>query len=748
MIETTELSIYLVSRKTLIRRIKMKTTLLGVFIALTITSQSFSQWEWLNPRPHGNANNRIAFGSNSDTYTIVGNAGIIMKTTNDGVDWSIQNSGTGNNLKDIYISGNEGVAVGNFGTILRTTDEGSNWESINTGRTIHLTAVAFPTSNIGVITGWNGLILRTTNGGTNWDSIATPTTQRLYGASFADADNGFAVGDGGVILKTVNGGSSWSLLTSGTVQSLYDVSYVSSNIAVAAGFGGTAIRSTNGGSSWSPVGSFFQIQWGVSFTSADHGVVVGDQNNLNVTTDGGATWLSPSSNLMGTSFHCVRFYNSTKGVAVGEWGAIFKTDDGGITWQIITKGIIPQGGNHDAVNRNSLFSVQCINSNRAVISGSSEVFITNDAGASWNGVAMHGYPKLNDLDFVNENIGAMIGVASQGSSTIFRTVNGGSDWSVQYNSSSVILNNIDLSTPTHGVAVGDGGKILMTTNGGQNWIDHSVTANNLYDVFLVDSLTGFTVGRYGNIFKTTDGGANWTQQHNNIFYNLYGVAFYDANNGIAVGDSIRIGVSYGLILRTTNGGTTWSKQVLDSPVLLDAVNFTDNNNWYAVGTSIGNQSMATRGRIFKSENAGLSWFEQSIPFKSTRGILGISAFDNNKLLAVGDGGMVLGTINGGGTTSVEDISNGEIPVNFNLYQNYPNPFNPSTTIQFSLPKSGDVTLKIYDILGREVATLLNEEKMAGSYQVTFNASGLSTGIYFYRIQAGSFVETKKMIFLK
>ncbi|HSW55579.1 MAG TPA: T9SS type A sorting domain-containing protein, partial [Ignavibacteriaceae bacterium] len=112
-------------------------------------------------------------------------------------------------------------------------------------------------------------------------------------------------------------------------------------------------------------------------------------------------------------------------------------------------------------------------------------------------------------------------------------------------------------------------------------------------------------------------------------------------------------------------------------------------------------------------------------------------------------GMVLGTINGGGTTSVEDISNGEIPVNFTLYQNYPNPFNPSTTIQFSLPKSGDVTLKVYDILGREVATLLNETKNAGSYEVDFNASQLSSGIYFYQLSVGNeFRQTKKLVLIK
>jgi len=88
------------------------------------------------------------------------------------------------------------------------------------------------------------------------------------------------------------------------------------------------------------------------------------------------------------------------------------------------------------------------------------------------------------------------------------------------------------------------------------------------------------------------------------------------------------------------------------------------------------------------------------------------------------------------------------PSNFELAQNYPNPFNPSTTIQFQIPKSSFVNLKVYDILGKEVATLVNEEKPLGTYEVTWYAEHVPSGVYFYRIQAGNFVETKKLVLLK
>jgi len=98
------------------------------------------------------------------------------------------------------------------------------------------------------------------------------------------------------------------------------------------------------------------------------------------------------------------------------------------------------------------------------------------------------------------------------------------------------------------------------------------------------------------------------------------------------------------------------------------------------------------------------------------------------------------------STIVED--NAEVVQNFNLAQNYPNPFNPSTTISFSIPTEEFLTLKVYNSLGEEVAELINETKPAGNYSVSFDAVGLTSGIYFYKITAGSFIDVKKMIYLK
>lgn len=99
-------------------------------------------------------------------------------------------------------------------------------------------------------------------------------------------------------------------------------------------------------------------------------------------------------------------------------------------------------------------------------------------------------------------------------------------------------------------------------------------------------------------------------------------------------------------------------------------------------------------------------------------------------------------------TSVEQLADELIPTDFQLEQNYPNPFNPSTTIQFALPVETEVSLKLYDILGREVASLIDEELPAGIHKLTFEANGLPSGVYFYRIQTDGFVKTRKLTLLK
>ena len=119
------------------------------------------------------------------------------------------------------------------------------------------------------------------------------------------------------------------------------------------------------------------------------------------------------------------------------------------------------------------------------------------------------------------------------------------------------------------------------------------------------------------------------------------------------------------------------------------------------------------------------------------------------IYAVDEGGVQVRPLAqmGVSATAVKEIRN-EIPAKFSLSQNYPNPFNPTTTINYQLPVSGQVTLKVYDVLGREVESLVDKEQTTGTYSVTFNGNSLPSGVYLYRIQAGSFSQTKKLMLLK
>lgn len=140
---------------------------------------------------------------------------------------------------------------------------------------------------------------------------------------------------------------------------------------------------------------------------------------------------------------------------------------------------------------------------------------------------------------------------------------------------------------------------------------------------------------------------------------------------------------------------------------------------------------------------------------------GITQSSSSYILSGTTGEVVIGKISGStyqhnsgfwyvySQSVITDIHDEEIiPATFKIEQNYPNPFNPSTVIRFSVPENSNVSLKIYDTLGKEIITLLNEDKDAGWYDVHFDASGLASGVYLYRITAGSFISTKKMTLIK
>ena len=186
-----------------------------------------------------------------------------------------------------------------------------------------------------------------------------------------------------------------------------------------------------------------------------------------------------------------------------------------------------------------------------------------------------------------------------------------------------------------------------------------------------------------------------------------------------------------------SGNLVWSNPDADSTfaLMLHAKLIMDgeNNTYLAAGTL---SEMA----VCKVNNDGSSAWTVTMPGSYANDV--VLGNDNNVYVV---GGGATAKIN---QYTISSSENGVQLARFNLDQNYPNPFNPSTTISFSIPSSGFTSLKVYDILGNEVAALVEEEKPAGNYKVSFDASFLSSGTYFYRLSAGSFTEVKKMILIK
>ena len=171
------------------------------------------------------------------------------------------------------------------------------------------------------------------------------------------------------------------------------------------------------------------------------------------------------------------------------------------------------------------------------------------------------------------------------------------------------------------------------------------------------------------------------------------------------------------------------------------------SSWQSLGYDTHSQIVLPESQLFVNHNNGdFHLLPSSQPLDiGTSLVSSIVAIDLDGVTRPQGSGYDIGAYEYTSTTSVEDE---KVVNDFKLYQNYPNPFNPSTTIQYAIDSRQFVTLKVYDILGKEVATLVNEEKPAGSYEIDFDAHNLSSGIYFYQLIVGNYIQTRKMVLLK
>jgi photosystem II stability/assembly factor-like uncharacterized protein len=366
------------------------------------------------------------------------------------------------------------------------------------------------------------------------------------------------------------------------------------------------------------------------------------------------------------------------------------------------------------------------------------IFRTTNAGLNWTGgrSEVGATITLRSISFspTNPNLGIVVGGgATAGNNYTLRTTNGGTNW-VRTRSVAQAANSIKFIGASTAVLAGRAGTTARTTDGGATWTENPVTTitTNLFGMsFAPDNLTGDA----GRVIRTTNGGVNWTIIPVGTTAGFRSVQVFDANTAWVCGDS-------GIVLHTTNGGTSWMRQPTpNSTSRLGGMSFQNRTDGYVVGGGPGTALSV----IFRTTNGGTSWSDVT-PANDTRlrSELGaISIFGTTGLIC-GDSGVV--ATNSQLSNAIKE--NTKSRATFTLSQNYPNPFNPTTVIGYQLSSRSEVSLEVFDVLGRKVATLVNDSRPAGLNQATFNGTGLGSGMYFYRLQAGGSVTTRRMMLVK
>jgi len=383
-----------------------------------------------------------------------------------------------------------------------------------------------------------------------------------------------------------------------------------------------------------------------------------------------------------------------------------------------------------------------------------KVLRTTDGGNSWTTLSTNQGGDVTSIDAVDDRV-AFIIVNSPTFTRIRRTIAFGQVWSTVYEDTDpdAHLNAIKMFDETNGYSIGNPVNgmwtLLKTTDQGVNWNDASSLPqngsetgwNNSMD--WTDNMHSWFGTDNNRVYRTTDGGLNWTSSSTNLT-NSMTVSFSGEFNGLASGDATD---------RTLDGGLNWvvASEQIPGTVVSSA----------GIKNSEGRIYLVSGQDIYQTNNYGDTY---TVDFTQSENInnldMDIVSIGVNKWIigyAAGDNGSIAKYVELV-TVSEAENENSSLPESFSLKQNYPNPFNPTTNIEFSLPVSSDVKLNVFNILGQEVSTLLNQEMSAGNHTVVWNAldnSGrkLSSGIYFYMLKAkagsnNEFQEIKKMILLK
>lgn len=385
----------------------------------------------------------------------------------------------------------------------------------------------------------------------------------------------------------------------------------------------------------------------------------------------------------------IKFETPSIATLVGQDGLIMRTQDGGATWEVQNPGITNVLNAMDYVQYESPVGLPV--SMHFAVGENGVILKSIDNGLTWELKTSATNYNLNDIAIYSPE---MIFICGD-NGTLLKSVDMGETYEKIDLPITERINSISFADPkstvTSIVAVlaGDEGKLLGTINTNE-WFEIITGSNeDLYSASFMGSNI-IATGSNGTLLKSADCGWTWTSIVSGTVLNVFDVKFLSMTTAVASSEN-------GLILRTEDAGDTWTS--ITTPVEADlfAVNFANEN----IGISIGSE-----GTEIYSIDGGITWI----------------------------------------TAPAANLLPADRKIEAKLSQNYPNPFNPATIINYSISDNSTVSLKIYDMTGREVRTMVNTYQAPGSYSVKFDASNLSSGIYFYalRVNTGKNEITKTM----
>lgn len=616
----------------------MQRVLILIFALSFYIMAAAQDWKWKNPLPAGTQLNCVEFLDSLTAYS-VGNFGIILKSTDGGRNWNIQESGTNLDLysisaidKDtVYVCGDGlnvfkttnggnswenifnkswsnntnciffvtpavGYIAGDGTTLFKTTDYGATWNDLNVGLEFQqVSSIFFTSTDTGYASSRSvGKVLKTIDGGINWIEIDLPLNNQFNTVTFLNDSTGFLAGQGGTILKTMDAGNTWTIQnkfpSDVTNSKLLSVDFVNDSVGYIVG-NKDILKTSNGGDKWELIAQSEFDLYSVSFADPAHGIAVGgdwlyEVSGILMSENGGLKWTEISSTKTGKYIDEVKFVNSDTGYAVGGHvsatysGYVLKTTDAGETWSVLNTGKNTYWLTDIAIPGNDTIYV---------IAYEGQILKSTDAGLTWIEQNSNTSESLFAVHFFNSDLGYAVGE----NGAIIKTTDGGNTWINQVSLTDKDLHTLYFKNENEGFIATydwniDSTLLLTTMDGGENWLKKSIgTVRTPRKIYFVNNDTAFIAGDFGGILRTVDGGNSWeASYHNgNVYFDVF---FTNNNTGYVVGED-------GEISMTENCGESWSVLNSGTDKQLRSVFFTDVNTGYVVGSD---------GAILKTTNSG------------------------------------------------------------------------------------------------------------------------------------------------